>query len=366
MMKKILAGMMLMALLLSGCSKQPNPGELTQPPQTPSPAPTTDATGEPTPDLSVYSPTTGLALKEGAVYKPIAVMIENAPAARPQTGLQQADIIYETCVESSATRMMCIFNDEYPVVAGPMRSVRIYFINIQREWDSPLVHFGGPSNEEKPVSYVYGKNAEHIKVRVDGVKGKWEKYFWRSSDRKAPHNAYTNVQRIYDELYNYEPQYNGPFAFSANVSYDSGAAFSKVGLSFQTDNPEHTEFKYDADSEKLMRYVNGKEFMVRTVTKDSTGKEHTETSQFHATNLIVQYAKEYIIPNDYSGRRMVEVVGSGKCDYFVAGRHITGTWERKSLDEPTRYYLSNGSPLVLRPGNTWVAIQPDDGKVAIS
>lgn len=368
----LLVAALLLAGTLAGCAPKEEvqfapveePIEVEKPVETPEPTP--EPTPAPTPEPVALSLTTGLPLEEGKEYRPITVMIENSKSSRPQTGMQEADIVYEASAEGGITRHMCVFNDHYPIVAGPIRSTRAYYLNIQREWDSPMVHYGGPSNSDKPVSYVYSSKYDYIKVRVDGLKGKYGKYFWRSKERKAPNNVYTDLQRIHDELYDYEPAQRQHFQFDANVDYAEGKLFTKVGIPFLSNNMEHTTFTYDSQTGKLMRALNGDPFMIRTVTKDAEGKESTETAQLYTDNLIVQYAKDYQIPNDNKGRRMVDVVGSGKCEFFIGGKHVTGKWERTDLDSSTVYMLEDGTPITLRPGKTWIALQSDKKTIEVT
>ena len=82
-------------------------------------------------------------------------------------------------------------------------------------------------------------------------------------------------------------------------------------------------------------------------------------------NLIVQYAETYVRNND-GGRRMVEMVGEGKCEFFIGGKHISGSWERKSLDDSTQYFDESGLPIILKPGNTWIAVHPDNKQIGIT
>lgn len=327
------------------------------------PEPTPEPTTEPTPE-PFYSKTTGLSFVEEPEYHPITVMIENSAEARPQTGLMQADIIYEAPAEGGITRFLCLFNDTLPIEVGPVRSTRIYFLRIQREWDSVMVHYGGPSDVGRP-SYVYGEETDNIKVRVDGIKGRWSAYFWRSTERSAPHNVYSDLTLINEELYDYTPEYRGQFRFDVDVDLTGGESFTEVSLTFQSGDLKHTQFVYDEETGRLMRFVGGEPFMVRTVTLDNVGEKQTATEQYSCQNLIVMSTSVYIIQEDSSGRRMVEMVGSGACDYFIGGRHFTGTWRRDSLDDATQYLLSDGTPLTLLPGNTWVAVHPTSGTITI-
>ena len=330
----------------------------------PTDAPSTQAPLTPTPTpVLFYSNTTGLGYEGQPQYHPVTVMIENSAEARPQTGLMQADIVYEMPVEGGITRFLCLFNDTLPVEVGPVRSARIYFLHTQKEWDSAMVHYGGPSDEGFP-SYIYGEEMEYIKLRVDGIKGKWDSYFWRSEDRKAPHNVYTDLTKI-AELYDYTPEFRNQLRFDANLDTSAGMDYSMISLSFQTNEKTHTQFKYDPATNRLLRYVSQKEFMTNTVTLDANGQKQTITEQVSCQNLIIQHTKVYVIQGDKSGRRMAEMTGSGECEFFIGGKFFTGTWKRDSLNSATEYRLSDGSLLTLLPGNTWIAIQPTNGTVTI-
>ena len=95
---------------------------------------------EPDPEPVYISPTTGREFSKQREFYPILVMIENSRDARPQTGLMQADVVYEAPVESTITRFACLFNDTLPTLAGPVRSARMYYLGIQQEWDSIFMH----------------------------------------------------------------------------------------------------------------------------------------------------------------------------------------------------------------------------------
>ncbi len=365
-MKKLLALVLafLALLLLGACGAQESVDSQAPLPSSvlvPSTQPSKEASQEPT---LYYSPTTGMAYDTPPEYKPISVMVENQAQARPQTALQQADIIYEAMAEGDITRFMCIFNDQKPTVVGPVRSARLYYINMQKEWDSPLVHYGGPDDSKSP-SYIYGESTKYIKVRVDGVKGTYSKYFWRDKSRSAPHNVYTNLVKIQDELYDYTPNNRIHFSFSDNPGY-SGDTVDTVSLPYVTDKENFVTFQYDSAKDKFFRFEKGKAFEVRTVSEDENGKQSTVTEPLSVQNLIVQYAQTYVRKNDGGGRRMVEMVGEGKCEYFIGGKYISGYWERESLDDSTQYYADNGLPIILKPGNTFIAVHPDNKEIGIT
>jgi len=327
------------------------------------PKPTPASTPEPTPtvDISKLSITTGL--ETGGGYQPFVVMIENSAAARPQTGLQQADVVYETMAESSITRFMAVFNDELPVVVGPVRSARIYYINLQREWDPVFIHYGGPSSSKKP-SYIYGPESDNIKVRINGVKGNSNDYFWRDKSRKAPHNAYTDLQKILKEKVDYIAEKQTHFLFDASV-VPVGQAVSSVQLPYYSKNSKFVEYRYDKEKDKFIRYMDEEPFLSTSVTVNAAGEQDSVTAPVEVQNLIVQYTDIYEFKNDTKGRRNVVVYGEGKAEFFVGGVHQTGTWKRPEGTDLTKFYLEDGSELVIKPGNTWIHIHPDSKEIVV-
>lgn len=343
------------ALLFAGCSSA-----APQPTATDSPSPTESVVVEPSIEvIKNLSPTSG---SDNTQFQPIAVMVENSTGARPQTGLNEADIVYEALAESNITRFIAIFNDNLPKVVGPVRSTRLYYLNIAREWDAALVHYGGPSTASRP-SYVYGDDTKDIKVRVDGVKNAWNKYFWRSAERNYNvHSVYTDLTKIKDELCDYTPAEHSALNFSEDASLSDEA--THITVPYTTNSAVLVEFKYDKSLGKYIRYQSGEEFQMRTVTTNKNGEEKTETNPMASTNVIVQYANTYVLENDVEGRRMVETTGSGKCEFFIGGTHASGTWERASNDDDTIYKLDDGTELTLRTGNTWICLVPKSQKIS--
>jgi len=341
-MKRILLFLLSIALLFSitACGSEEEPQTSATQTQEPEPSVTVEA----------GSPTTGL--PGNTEYKPVAVMIENSSAARPQTGIQAADIVYEAPVESSITRFMCIFNDNYPEVVGPVRSARIYYVKWQQEWDAAFVHYGGPQDEGRE-SYIYGDNAASVKVRINGVWGRDSKFFWRSSARSAPHNAYTNVAVDVGQI-DYTQVALNTLLFSSTKDYGTSTA-TRIGIPFSSSNKYFVEYNYDSGKDVYVRSMSGKKF-----TDAATG------NAVEVTNVIVQYANVYVIKNDSGGRKNIDLVGEGKAEFFIGGKHITGTWKKTSYDSGTVFYDDNGKQIELHPGNTWIHIQPDTNTIVFS
>src|SRR5690625_4983119 len=94
------------------------------------------------PTFSDVFPFTGIATNEGADRRPVSVMVNNHPAARPQSGLSQADIVFEILAEGGITRFLALFQSEQPEVVGPVRSAREYYFELATGYDALYVFHG--------------------------------------------------------------------------------------------------------------------------------------------------------------------------------------------------------------------------------
>lgn len=347
--KKSFLGLLAILFLIVFCSCAPQVSD--EPSTSPSQTiePTSETAMEPTPEPTVTpepvlrSYTTGFPIEAQPVYKPLGVMIENSTAARPQYGLQTADIVYEAPVEG-CTRFFCIYNDTLPEKVGPVRSARLYYIKMQQEWDCAYVHFGGP---ESGKSNVYLASSDHIETRINFIKGTYNDYYWRDSNKPAPHNAFTDIEKC-QEIIEQESTVH-TFQYANKIQY-AGQDVSKIILPFYSGE---VTYNYDADRNLFLRYMGEKEF------KDAETNKAVEVQ-----NLIVQYNRFYH-GNEVKGRWLCDQLGSGNADFFVGGKHIEGTWERETFDTPTIYKDNDGNEIVLLPGNTWISVHPQEIDITV-
>ena len=297
---------------------------------------------EPSPDgtdiIDNPSPLTGLEL-EGP-YQPIAVMVENLAAARPHSGVIDADLVYEAHVEGGITRFLAIFLSRSPKVVGPVRSLRHYYMWMGLEWDVLLVHNG--------QSFIAEDRFDEIPVkRVNGLKT--GKPFWRDNSRKTPHNLYTSIESL-REYVDFEQKAEG-FDFTSSVAWD-GEEYRSIEIPYNKVNNIVT-YKYDPDTRLNYRYINGEADVDR-----ETGK------QISARNIIIQYADHSMLEPG-AGYRDVAMIGKGRAQFFAEGRFAEGTWERASQEDRTIFYDSGKNEISLVRGNTWVQVVQNSMEVSI-
>jgi hypothetical protein len=320
---------------LSAAAATEPPTPVPTPTPAPTPVPTPEATPSPAPSVQL-SYTTGLPFSGD--YKPVMVVIENNKKARPQTGLQTADVVYEVPIEGGETRFVCIFSDNIPEMVMPVRSGRVPFLHIQHEWNAVFIHYGGsPGN----ASYTFYGNSLHdkIKIDIDGVHG-YGKYFKRKAHVASVHSVMTYPQKA-QKLYNYNPQ---PlhWKFDSNISY-SGDQVLKINLYMCSNDKNFVSYTYDPVNDVYLRFMNGKVF-----------KSAETKKQVCVKNLIVQ--RSTYVTRAGAHLKVWDLVGNGIADIYIGGKHIKGSWEKKTEDSETVFYDDTGKQIVLRPGNTWIEI----------
>jgi len=122
--------------------------------------------------------------------RPLAIMVENSEGARPQSGLDKANIIYEVLAEGGITRFLAIYYDQDAEEVGPIRSARPYFVSKSLEHQAVYIHVGG---SEEAYNFIKEENIDDINEFVDFEP------FWRSTDREPPHNLYTSTSKLRKE-----------------------------------------------------------------------------------------------------------------------------------------------------------------------
>lgn len=289
------------------------------------------------------SPTTGLPSE--LTYQPVMVVIENSPDARPQQGLQIADVVYEVPVEGDITRFVSVYQDNVPTEVMPVRSGREPFLYIQGEWDAIFMHYGGSgSGYEDADDYTFYGNSlyNQIKIDLDGISNNPGGIYQRVSTIPAPHNVRANPQAA-QKLYDYQPIPLG-WKFDPTIYYPGSSTVTTINLPYTGINEDFVTYQYDINEGVYLRSMNGETFL------DAETK-----TQIKIKNLIVQHTNYSIKGGTYKDW---EMIGNGTADFYIGGMHVTGSWSKESATTPTIYKDAQGNQIVLKPGNTWIHIHP--------
>lgn len=334
-MSGLLVFLAIIMLLIAACSKE-------EPAKEPVPEPEDIVEEEPVEDVSVElfpSLFTGVMKEEENTRRPVLATINNHPLARPQSGISEADMIYELAAEGSVTRLLALFQSELPAEIGPIRSARDYFVHIAKGLDAFYVAHGYSPDakqllEQRVVDNING-------MQYDGT------LFWRSKDRKAPHNSYISGDNILaaEDKTNSSMEISviPPFAFHESAEdAKMGDNVSSITVKYSSDPNFTSIYAYDVEKGTYTRTVNG------YVTVDKANDEQLELS-----NILVFEASHRTI--DSVGRQAVDIESGGKAMLFQAGIAKEIEWQnRDGILVP----IENGLSAKLVPGQTWIHVVP--------
>lgn len=274
--------------------------------------------------------------------RPIAIMIDNEINARPQSGLESADIIYEMPVEGNITRYMAIYHHLPAEKIGPVRSARPYFIDKALEYDAIYVHCGGSPQALKDLG--------DLKVDVyNDLKG--TPVFWRSTDRKMPHNLYTNTKYMREislskKLENKSaPEY---FKFSNDFLRPDGASIKRTIINY--DRNYKVSYLYSEEEKIYYRYINGESMKDKETNKD-----------IEAVNILIEKVGIKVL--DSVGRLELKNIGKNRGYLITGGRLIEVEWQKDSRRGKTIYKDVKGNEINLNKGVTWIQVVPESVKI---
>lgn len=319
-----------LGLALAGCTARPNAAP-SAPVAAPSPSPTITA-------IPRY-PLTGLPLNAATADGPsLAAKIGNDEIARPQIGLEHADIIFEEYVEGGLTRYVAIWHSTVPELLGPLRSIRPMDPAILTSFGGIIAYSGGlvPFVQAMRDSGLY--NAIHGQSDTAHV-------MYRSTDKPAPHNVILRAQQLVAE----QSALDAPAAqfsyarseFSETASALSGPAISGVTATFSAIRRQ--SWNWNEARGVFERSQQG------LPDPDASG---TPRSAVNVIGLIVD------VHNGYADVPETVLNGSGTAIVCAGGHAVDATWTKSSNADPLVLTAADGSSILLEPGNTWVELIP--------
>lgn len=287
------------------------------------------------------SPLTGLETEQDvSKIKPVALMIDNYDTARPQSGIGQADIVFETYVEGGVTRLMAVFQTADEIVIGPVRSAREYFLPLVNSLDAVYGHSGGSPSALSLLSKGSISDADEFKYGSS---------YYRNRLRSAPHNLYTTTSLL-AELVS-EKNWNEwsmakALSFSSEVPTGESAKHILIKFSLPAYN---VRWNYNTDDATYSRFVGGQPSI------DADTKKVVSTK-----NIAILFTEVRPAPRpNYPDAVYVETIGSGEALFVRDGVVVNGKW-RISDSGQIEFLQSNGSTYALAKGNTWVEIVSAD------
>jgi hypothetical protein len=319
---------------LAGSAPPPRPQTLTAAPLPPKPTPT------PTPTPTTHHPTQLLDPFTGEPVKTLgrvlAVKIDNIVTARPQTGLQAADLVYVIPVEGGLSRFMAVYSSHIPPVIGPVRSARQSDLDILRQFGRPAFAWSGatphlvPFVERAPLVDLYA-------LKVGG--------YYRVGYRVAPENLYANPRTLLREAPN------------ASKARDIGFRFGPLPAGGRV--TQSMTVRYPATSFTFRWSARAGRWLV---SMDGAPGEAAEGGQLGGKTVIIQYTRIATSRfEEYGGRPPYAIsTGSGTAVILRNGRAFTVRWSRPNLNSGTTFTLPDGKRMLFAPGQVWIMYAPDN------
>ncbi|MGI6142799.1 MAG: DUF3048 domain-containing protein [bacterium] len=337
----ILIFMLVLSLVVTGCSK----GEESEAPPPEEEEPGEEQEPEKT---GFLAPLTGELVEDEELTRrrPVAVMIDNDPTFGAHSGLDKAAWVFEIPVEGGITRFLAVYQHRDAPVLGPVRSTRSYFLDRALEFQAAVSHAGYSPQAKQDIPRLGIISLNEFAL---------SHLYWRTSDKKMPHNLYTNTEDLFAELEErglnkITPSWDISFFPEAEPEAVPGEPATKIRIHYHTGV---VEYRYSPVQGAYKRYFRGQPH------------EDAETGeQLLITNLIIQQTDRPRVL-DSEGRLELKTVGTGSARVFQLGRNYEAVWEKKTREGWTRFSDSGGNTIKLVPGNTWVQVVPEGTRLEI-
>lgn len=286
-----------------------------------------------------YSLLDGTAVSdENSLKAPVtAVLIENLyPAARPQSGLKEAQVVYEAIAEGGITRFLSLYQQNKPQMVGPVRSLRMYYLDWAAPYQASIVHVGGSLFSLREI-----QNGQYRNIDIENHNGA----SWRARERAAPHNVYTKFESLdtLNKNLNFTTSEFTSFPRTdGHLSDNQNATSIDVAISSPAYN---SHYDYDSANNTYKRSQGGQPHLDR------------EQGQITPSVVITLQVKMSLIMED-GWRQDIATTGTGEAQVFQNGTVTTAVWSKADRLSPLKITDQNGKDIELNRGQTWIAAVP--------
>ena len=294
------------------------------------------------------SPTTGRDVSPAIAKRPIiSVIVSNSVGARPQAGLDSADIVFETIAEGGITRYLAMFHDQNPENIGPIRSLRPYFIDWAIPFDAALAHVGGSDKAlDQAKTRLKGRDLDEFKFG--------RAIFTRVSSRRPPHNTYSSYDRLLSAAKQLGMETSEATSLDNRVEpvepAKDASVVSSISIPFSSGSYA-TAWNYNRSSNSYRRNL--------------AGAAHVDAGNNKQIDVDVVIVLRTKFGVDHSGGAIYanpQSTGSGEAVIFQNGTAVKATWNRKADGQYT--LTKDGKPIAINKGQLWIAVQPDSQRLS--
>ncbi len=295
---------------------------------------------EPEPEpIKYYSPLTGALVDSEAITKQAvtAIMIENSPDARPHSGLKNSGVVFEAIAEGGITRFLVLYQEQKPQLIGPVRSLRMYYVDWLAAFNASVAHIGGSAAALAEV-----RNGSYRDIDQFFNAGA----YYRATDRYAPHNVYTTFERL-DALNQAKGYTTSEFTGFVRADSEPSNTPTATSINVTISGPLYnSSYIYNATT--------------NTYDRSQGGAPHTDREEGQISPRVVIVMKvpmQTVFEDGY--RQQINTIGSGSAYIFQDGTAQEGTWTKNSKTEQITFKNPAGETIPLARGQTWLTAVPD-------
>lgn len=304
--------------------------------------------------------------------RPLGVMVENSLDSRPQSGLSDADVVFEAVAEGGITRFLAIFYCQNPNIVGPVRSARVYFMDFVAGFgNNPLYAHVGGANTPGPADALG-------QIEKEG----WAGYndlnqfnisfpvFWRDTERLPgvahEHTMYTDTLKLWETaakrgLTNKNRKNQAwdlnffRWQFEKDASLDMRPEKQQIKFGFWNNSPGfNVVWSYDQNNNTYLRNNGGKPHLDKNTNK-----------QLAAKNVVVLFMDESVANDGYeSGQHLLyKTTGAGEALVFKNGKALKANWRKKDRYSQLNLYNQQGQKIGFVGGAIWFEVLPVGNRV---
>ncbi len=296
------------------------------------------------PQIKYYSPLNGLeVIDEVATKRAVtAVMIENSDYARPQSGLAEADVVFEAVAEGGITRFIALYQTSRPSLIGPVRSLRPYYVEWAASFDPSVAHVGGSPDALNMIrSGNYGLDIDQFFNSGS---------YWRATDRSAPHNVYTDSDKL-DSLNSSKNKTTSTFTFAPRVNEKKSTTPTANRISLEVSSGIfNVSYNYNQGNNSYDR-MQGSE-------------AHVDREKGQISPKVVVAIKTNISLSSDGSHMNISAIGSGQAFVFQNGIVTEGSWSKSGPKEQLVIKDANGKDIELIRGQTWITAVANERSVS--
>lgn len=291
---------------------------------------------KPPPKTTEPSRLTGIEIDSELNKRPVtAVMIENSPDARPQSGLYNAGVVFEAIAEGGITRFMALYLEDQPKYIGPVRSVRPYYLDFALPFQAALAHVGGSPKALQQIRSLKVRDLDQF-ANADA--------YQRVDSRYAPHNVYTSIESL-DKVQKRKGFTKSDFtSWPRLLKAKPAKTVTAKTISFDISSYYYNvSFAYDNKSNSYLR------------SQGSARHNDERAKKQIAPKVVIALVMAYGIDSDGVHSKYT-TTGSGSVFIFQNGEVTKGTWTKKERSSQLSFKDSEGKVIKLNPGQTWVTL----------